>query len=134
MRGSWNREWAKAAAGLLLAVAPAWAHHSFAAEFDASRPVRLEGTVARVDWANPHVHLYIDVKDREGKTIQWMIEGASPNVLLRLGFGKTSVAAGVHVILNGYPAKSGSHSASGSDIILPSGQKLLLHSNGDSAR
>lgn len=130
----WHRVWAKGAAGLLLAIAPAWAHHSFAAEYDANRPLRLEGTIARVEWANPHVHLYIDTKDRDGKTVQWMIEAASPNALLRLGFGKTTVAEGVHVILDGYPSKSGSHSASGSDIILPSGQKLLLHSDGEGAR
>src|SRR5579872_1084358 len=104
--------WIKIAGGLLLAIAPARAHHSFAAEFDASRPIRLEGTVARVEWANPHVHLYIDAKDRDGRTIQWMIEAASPNVLLRLGLGKTTVAEGVHVVLDGYPSKSGSHSAS----------------------
>lgn len=123
-----------AAACLLLSPAPLRAHHSFAADFDAKRPVRLEGVVTKVEWTNPHVQILMDVRGLDGKVVPWIIEAGSPNALLRRGFAKTSVSAGAQVIIEGYQAKSGSHWATGRDIILPGGQKLFLSSDGAGAR
>jgi len=111
----------KLAVFLFAMTAPLWAHHSFAAEFDINRPVRLEGVVTRFDWVNPHIEIHLDV---EG--VRWTIEAGSPNALLRRGFNKTSICQGTRVIIEGYQAKSGAHRASGRDIVLPGGQKLLL--------
>jgi hypothetical protein len=121
-----------AAAGLLGA-APAWAHHAFAAEFDAKRPVHLVGVVSRVELINPHAWIHVDVKGPDGKVITWMIEAGSPNVLLRRGFTKTSVAPGTPVVVDGYQSKDGSLRANGKDITLPDGRKLFLGSSGTGA-
>jgi hypothetical protein len=118
------------AAGLLLSIAPVSAHHSFSADFDAKRPVRLEGTVSKVDWTNPHVGVYLDVTSLSGEIVRWMVEAASPNALLRKGVNKNSVTVGMLVVVDGYQAKSGAHRANGLDIILPGGKKLLLRSDG----
>ena len=83
-----------ASAGLFLAAAPLCAHHAFAAEFDGNRPIKLRGTVTRLDWINPHSWIYIDVKGPDGKVVGWMIEGGSPNALLRLGFTKDALPVG----------------------------------------
>ena len=118
-----------AGAGLFAAAVPMQAHHSFSAEFDASKPVHLEGTVTKVELVNPHSWIHIDVKSPDGKVTSWMVEGGSPNVLLRRGFTKNSVAAGTQVIIEGYQAKDGSFRANGKDITLPSGEKLFLGSS-----
>lgn len=107
-------------------MAIASAHHSFAAEFDTKRPVRLKGVVIKFEWENPHVEILIDVQGVDGKVTPWMVEAASPNALLRRGFAKTTVAEGTTVNIDGYQAKSGAHRATGMDIILPGGQKLFL--------
>ena len=122
------------AAGLLLSIAPVSAHHSFSADFDAKRPVRLAGTVSKVDWTNPHVGVYLDVRSPSGEIVRWMVEAASPNALLRKGLNKDSVTVGMPVVINGYQAKSGAHRANGLDIILPGGEKLLLRSDGSAPR
>jgi len=121
------------AAGLMLAAAPAWAHHAFAAEFDAKKPVHLEGVVTKVELINPHAWIHVEVKTPDGKVTTWMVEAGSPNVLLRRGFTKTTVAPGTAVIVDGYQSKDGSTHANGRDITLPGGKKLFLCSSGTGA-
>jgi hypothetical protein len=121
-----------AAAGLLAAL-PVAAHHAFAAEFDSNRPVKLQGTVAKVEMVNPHSWIYIDVKNLDGTTSQWMVEGGSPNALVRRGFTKNTLPKGTEVIFEGFQAKDGAFRANGRDITLPGGKKLLLGSSGTEA-
>ncbi len=124
---------AMAGASLLLAAVPAWAHHAFAAEFDAKKPVHLEGTVTKVELINPHAWIHVDAKNADGTVTSWMVEAGSPNVLLRRGFTKTSVAPGTPVVVEGYQSKDGSNRANGRDITLPNGTKLFLGSQGTGA-
>lgn len=116
-----------------LATAPVWAHHSFAAEFDAGKPVKLTGTVTEMEWINPHSWIHMDVKGPDGKVASWMIEGGSPNALLRRGFTKDSLPAGSVVVVEGYQAKDGSNRANGRDITFADGRKLFLGSAGTGA-
>lgn len=109
----------------------AWAHHAFAAEFDAHKPVHLEGVLTKVELINPHAWIHVDVKDANGKISSWMVEAGSPNVLLRRGFTKTTIAPGTTVVVEGYQSKDGSNRANGRDISLPDGRKLFLGSSGD---
>src|SRR5258705_2019057 len=95
------------------------AHHSFAAEFDGSKPVTLKGTVTQMVWTNPHAWLHIDVHGPDGKTVTWMIEGGAPNALLRRGLNRTSVVAGTAVLVQGYRARDGSNRASGGGLPPP---------------
>jgi hypothetical protein len=121
------------AIGALAAAAPAWAHHAFAAEFDAKKPVHLEGVVSKVELINPHAWIHVDVKGANGQVTTWMIEAGSPNVLLRRGFTKTTVSKGTPVVVDGYQSKDGSMRANGRDITLPDGKKLFLGSSGTGA-
>ena len=109
------------------------AHHSFAAEFDANVPVQLRGTVVKVEWINPHTWIHIDVKGADGKTVRWMIEGGTPNTLLRRGLTKTSVPEGTEILVDGYKAKNGSNRANGRDLTFPDGRKLFMGSSGTGA-
>jgi len=113
-------------AGLLAAVAPAWAHHAFAAEFDAQKPVKLKGTVAKVEFINPHSWIHIDVKDTDGKVTRWMVEGGSPNALFRRGVTKDALPQGTEISVDGYQAKDGSNRANGRDITFADGKKLFV--------
>jgi hypothetical protein len=113
--------------------APAWAHHAFAAEFDAKRPVHLEGILTEVELINPHSWIHVDVKQADGTMVNWMVEAGSPNVLLRRGFNKNTIAKGTPVVVEGYQSKDGSNRANGRDITLPNGQKLFLGSTGTGA-
>ena len=115
-----------AAAGLVLAAAPALAHHAFAAEFDQSKPINVKGSVTKWELTNPHSWIYMDVKDANGKVVTWMIEGASPNNLYRLGFTKESLPPGTEISVEGYQAKDGSTRAVGRDITFSDGRKLFL--------
>lgn len=123
------------AAAIALAAAPAvvQAHHAFAAEFDAKKPVHFKGTVTKVEWVNPHVWIHIDVKNPDGTRQSWAIEGGTPNVLFRRGFTKESLTNGTEVEVDGYQAKDGSHRANGRDLTLADGRKLFLGSSGTGA-
>jgi hypothetical protein len=122
-----------AVACLLLSVAPAFAHHAFAAEFDAKRPVKLRGTVNKMEWINPHAWIHVDVKDADGKVVQWMVEAGTPNTLFRRGFTKDSLAKGTEILVDGYQSKDGSNRANGRDVTFPDGRKLFLGSSGTGA-
>jgi len=124
---------AAAVAGLVLAAAPALAHHAFAAEFDVNRPIKLRGTVTKMDWINPHSWIHIDVKEPDGKVVSWMIEGGSPNVLLRLGFSKDALPAGSEILMDGYQAKDGSNRGVGKVLTFADGRKLFLGSSAPGA-
>ena len=124
---------AGATLGLLMAAVPVWAHHAFAAEFDAKKPVKLEGTVTKMEWINPHAWIHINVKGSDGQVTEWMVEGGTPNTLLRRGFTKDSLKPGTEIVVDGYQAKDGSNRANGRDITLPDGRKLFLGSNGTGA-
>ncbi len=113
--------------------ASAAAHHSFSAEFDASKPVTLHGTILRMEWINPHSWLHIAVKNPDGTTSEWMIEAATPNTLFRRGYTKDAVKAGTEITVEGYRAKNGANRANGRDMILPDGSRLFMGSAGTGA-
>lgn len=120
----------------LLALAGAtsvWAHHAFSAEFDANRPVQLKGTVAKMEWINPHAWIHVDVEVEGGKVERWMVEGGTPNTLFRRGFTKQSLLPGTVIFVDGYQAKDGSMKANGRDLTFEDGRKLFMGSSGTGA-
>ncbi len=113
--------------------APAFAHHAFAGEFDASKPITLRGKVTRVEWINPHAWLHMDVVNAEGKVESWRIEAGSPNTLVRRGMTRDSIPTGTEIVVFGYRHRNGSNAANGRDVTLPDGSKLFLSSPGTGA-
>jgi hypothetical protein len=119
-----------ATVGIVLAVTPVAAHHSFAAEYDAKRPVTLKGVVTRIEWTNPHAHFFVDVHDDKGNTNHWKVELASPNELVQIGWRKTSLSVGDTVAIEGAMAKDGSTTANARVITLADGHQLSAGSSG----
>jgi hypothetical protein len=128
-------------ATLLLSVvaAIAWcapragAHHAFAAEFDATKPIKLRGIVAKMEWINPHTWLHLDVKRPDGKTERWMIEGGPPNALYRRGFNRNSLPVGAEILVEGFRAKDGSLRGNGRELTFADGRRLFVGSSGTGA-
>jgi hypothetical protein len=118
--------------GLLMTAAPVLAHHSFAAEYDRSKPIKFTGKVTKVEWANPHIYFYVDVKDDpSGKVTNYACEGGAPNGLYRSGWRKDSLKAGDMVSVDGWRAKDGSNTVNAGSVVLPDGKKVFAGSADD---
>ena len=119
--------------GIAVAQVTLSGHHAFAAEFDATKPIKLKGTVAKMEWINPHSWIHIDVKKPNGTVERWMIEGGPPNALYRRGFTKDSIPIGIEILVEGFRAKDGSLKGNGRDLTFPDGRKLFVGSSGTGA-
>jgi len=112
-------------AGEILVAAPSFAPHSFMAEFDQSQPVLVEGTATKVQWQNPHTFFYVDVKDKSGKVVSWVLETGSPNALQMRGWMKDSIKPGDRLVVHGYRAKDGSNLAAARSVTLADGRTIF---------
>ncbi len=130
-----------AVGGLVLAAVPAVAHHAFSAEFDADRPIHLEGTITKMEWINPHAWIHLRASKPDGTTEVWMVEGGTPNTLFRRGLTRDTLTVGTEIVVDGYQSKDGAGAgtdesplkANGRNITVPDGQKLFLGSSGTGA-
>jgi hypothetical protein len=116
--------------GLLVSATPLAAHHAFAAEFDVNQPVTVKGAITKIEWVNPHAWLYVDVKDADGKVVNWRFELGPPNALFRLGWKKDSIPIGTEVTVTGFRAKAQEAVANGRSISLPDGHELFSGGSG----
>ncbi len=115
-----------ALASLVFAALPVWAHHAFAAEFDGSKKIKLQGKVTQMEWINPHSWIHLEVINANGEKEEWMVEGGTPNVLLRRGFTKKSLEPGTEIIVDGSLARNGKKRASGLSVTFKDGKRLFL--------
>ncbi|PYQ72280.1 MAG: hypothetical protein DMG04_18090 [Acidobacteria bacterium] len=115
-----------ALAAVIAIAVPLRAHHAFAAEFDIDKPINLRGTVTVMEWVNPHSWIHIDVKGVDRAVVNWMVEGGSPNQLMRLGFTKNAILPGMEIVVDGYQAKDGTNKAVGRSLMFADGRKFLL--------
>jgi uncharacterized protein DUF6152 len=115
------------------AAGPLVAHHAFSSEFDAAKPVKLTGTVKKMEWINPHSWLTLEVKNANGAVETWEIEAGAPNAMFRRGFNKNSLPVGTQVVVNGFQAKDGRKRANGRDLSFPDGRRLFMGSSGTGA-
>ena len=122
-----------AGAGLVVATTRTSAHHAFAAEFDATKPIKLRGTVVKMEWINPHTWIHLDVKTPKGTVERWMIEGGPPNALYRRGFTQKSLPNGSEILVEGFRAKDGSLKGNGRDLTFADGRRLFVGSSGTGA-
>jgi hypothetical protein len=115
-------------AGVFLLSVPLWAHHAFSAEFEKNKPVTLKGVMTKLEWMNPHIWIYLDVKDNQGSLLKWQCEGGPPNSLTRKGWARDAIKIGDEITVTGYLAKDGSRTCSAATVVLPTGKAVFASS------
>lgn len=120
--------------GLVLSASALLAHHSFAAEYDDTKPIKVQGTVTKVEWQNPHIWFYVDVKGEDGKVTNWAFSGGAPGQLMRRGIYKSAIQTGATVTVDGFKAKDGSNNAFGRSVTFPDGRMVFTANQDDQSK